>query len=207
MDDEVRCVTCGKHIINARPDQKYCAVCSPNRRRKNAARTRKAALSLGQLRNSRGPVPRAPNGSGVSPSSYGFIGLAIKDNDMPKVYDQARCKSCEQTFRIADMLKDIYGNHICQLCANPSKSTGVALGVVQVLETCSRCGYRYENFRGSGEGPEQSMPCPKCSKEYCLYCGHAYPGEMILIPGTDFVKCPHCNPGPTKSQNILPRIA
>src|SRR6266436_8692565 len=126
---------------------------------------------------------------------------------MPKIYDSARCHSCELTFRIDDMLKDLLGNHICQLCANPSHTTGVTLGIVQVLEKCTRCGFEYENHRGSGEGPEQAMPCPKCSKKYCRYCGQAHQGQMIPIPGTEFVKCPNCKPSPSKNLNLAPRIA
>jgi hypothetical protein len=72
---------------------------------------------------------------------------------MPKIYDQARCHSCEQIFRIDDMLKDLLGNHICQLCANPSHTTGVMNGISQAIETCCRCGRQFPNAWGAEEPP------------------------------------------------------
>jgi hypothetical protein len=123
---------------------------------------------------------------------------------MPKIYDQARCHSCEQIFRIDDMLKDIFGNHICQLCANPSHTTGVMNGISQAIETCCRCGKPFPNTWGAEEPPlhrNHGKPCcPSCIGLDCVSCGRHHAGRMRPIPGTPYSRCFNCSPPAEKNQ-------
>ena len=69
-------------------------------------------------------------------------------------------------------------------------STDVTLGIVQILETCCRCGRQFESFSGAEEtAPARQPENPlylDCGTLDCVQCGKHYEGQIIAIMGTVF---------------------